>query len=51
MKFIIMQLIEISKTMKNNKLKDYFMGIFHITFDQLAYCSERVKKPNLKESN
>ena len=37
--------------MKNNKLKNCFVGIFHNTFDQLAYCSERVKEANLKESD
>ena len=34
--------------MKNNKLKNCFVGIFHFTFGQLAYCSERA---NLKESD
>ena len=49
MKFIIMQLIEISPL--NNKLKNSFVGIFHFTFGQLVYCSERAKEPNLKESD
>ena len=48
MKFIIMQLIEIS-TLK--KIKNCFVGIFHITFDKLTYCSERAKEANLKESD
>ena len=38
-------------TMKNNKLKNCFVGIFHFTFGQLAYCSERAKEANLKESD
>ena len=37
--------------MKNNKLRKCFVGIFHFTFDQLAYCSERAKEANLKESD
>ena len=37
--------------MKNNKLKTRFVGIFHFTFGQLAYCSERAKEANLKESD
>ena len=37
--------------MKNNKLKNCFVGIFHFTFGQLAYCSERAKEANLKESD
>ena len=38
-------------TMKNSKLKNSFVGIFHFTFGQLAYCSERAKEANLKESD
>ena len=37
--------------MKNNKLKDCFVRIFYFTFGQVAYCSERVKEANLKESD
>ena len=36
--------------MKNNKLKNCFVGIFHVTFGQLAYCLQRAKEVNLKES-
>ena len=50
MKFTVMQLIEIS-TLKNNKLKTCSVGIFYFTFGQLAYCSERAKEANLKESD
>ena len=38
-------------TMKNNTLKNCFVGIFHFTFGKLAYCSERAKEANLKESD
>ena len=38
-------------TMKNNKLKNCFVGIFHFIFGQLAYCSKRAKEANLKESD
>ena len=37
--------------MKNNKLKNSFVGIFHFIFGQLAYCSKRAKEANLKESD
>ena len=37
--------------MKNNKLENCFVGIIHFTFGQLAYCSERAKEENLKESD
>ena len=37
--------------MKNNKLKNCFVGIIHFTFGQLVYCSEQAKEPNLKESD
>ena len=37
--------------MKNNKLKNCFVGILHFTFGQLTYCSERAKEANLKESD
>ena len=45
---IIMQLIQIS-TLKNNKLKNWSVGIFHFTFGQLAYWSEQEKGANLKD--
>ena len=38
-------------TMKNNKLKNCFVGIFHFIFGQLAYSLERAKEANLKESD
>ena len=37
--------------MKNNKLKDWSVGIFHFTFGQLVYWSDRAKDANLKESD
>ena len=36
--------------MKNNKLKNCFVGVFHFIFGQIAYCSEQAKEANLKES-
>ena len=35
--------------MKDNKLKNWPVGIFHFTFGQFAYWSERAKEANLKE--
>ena len=37
--------------MTNNNFKNCFVGIFHFTFGQLAYCLERAKEENLKESD
>ena len=37
--------------MKTNKLKNWFVGIFHFTFSQPAYWSERAKEALLKESD
>ena len=37
--------------MKDNKLKNCFVGIFHFTFGQLANWSELEKEANLKESD
>ena len=37
-------------TTKNNKLKNWSVGISHFTFGQLVYWSERVKEAHLKES-
>ena len=47
MKFIIKQLIEISA----QRIINWFVGIFHITFGQLVYWSEQAKGTNLKESD
>ena len=38
-------------TMKNYKLKNCFVVIFHFIFGQLACCSEGAKEANLKESD
>ena len=38
-------------TMKNNKFKNWSVGIFQFTFGQLVYWSEREKEVNLKESD
>ena len=37
--------------MKNNKFKNWPVGIFHFHFGQLVYWSEREKEANLKESD
>ena len=37
--------------MKNNKLNNCFVGIFHFIFGQLAYCLDRAKEADLKESD
>ena len=37
--------------MKNNKLKNWSVGIFHFIFGQLVCWSERAKETNLKESD
>ena len=37
--------------MKNKNLKNRFVGVFHFTFGQLAYCSEKANEANLKESD
>ena len=49
MKFIIMQVIEIS-TLKNNKSKNWSAEIFQFNFGQLVYWSEQAKEANLEES-
>ena len=33
--------------MKNNELKKWSVGIFHFTFGQLGYWSERAKEANI----
>ena len=37
--------------MKSNNLKNCFVRLFHFTFGQFAYYSERAKEANLKESD
>ena len=37
--------------MKNKKLKNLSVGIFHFAFGQLVYWSERAKEENFKESD
>ena len=51
MKFIIMQLIEISTLRKMINLKNWSVGIFHFTFGQLVYWLERAKEVNLNQSD
>ena len=51
MKFVMMQLIEISTLWKIINLKNWSIGILQFTFGQLVYWSERAKEANLKESD
>ena len=37
--------------MKNKKLKNWSIGIFHFTFGQIVYWSGSVKEANFKESD
>ena len=37
--------------MKSNKLKDWSVGMFHFTFGQLVYWSERTEEADFKESD